>query len=426
MMKKARRYRKVPIKKRLPSFLLHVFVVGLVLFLCALSVYSLAGTMQVRNTDEAGSSSVAESSEATSSIPEAVSSSPPEKVPPATITILGVGDNLIHDGIYKQAAKRAGGKGYDFSPVYQHVAPYIQEVDVAVINQETPLAGDVLPPSGYPRFNSPTEVGDELIKIGFDVINHANNHILDKGEQGVKATLEYWKSKSIPVVGAYQSDADMENIRLVEVNGIKTAHIGVTEMTNGLQLPKDTPYHILLTSETELLESMITKAKSMADVVVVSVHWGNEYTHKPTQKQTDLAQQMVDWGADIIFGNHAHTLQPLTVLKRADGTECPVVYALGNFVSAQADGLNMVAGMLRVTMTKDFETGKTVFTDMHFEPIVTHYGKNFQNITIYPLSAYTEELASSHGVKANTPNFSLSYIQNIVDHNIPKKYLTND
>ena len=277
----------------------------------------------------------------------------------ASIAILGVGDNLIHDGIYKQANRRAGGTGYDFSPVYERVAPYIQQADVAVINQETPLAGDILPLSGYPRFNSPAELGDELVKIGFDVINHANNHILDQGEQGLRATLDTWDVRGAAVVGAYRSDADLENIRIVEKNGIKTAHIGVTETTNGLSLPKDSPYHILLTKETDLLKRLVQKAKSMADVVVVSVHWGDgSIPLYPPPRAAGVGPKSGGLGAQI-FGNHAHTLQPVAMLERAsDGAQCPVVYALGNFVSAQDRAMSMVGGMLRRSWRKSCKAGR--------------------------------------------------------------------
>ena len=342
---------------------------------------------------------------------------------PVSITILGAGDNLIHDSLYKQAKARTNGSGYDFAPVYEHVAEQIKSADVAVINQETVVAGNVAPLSGYPLFNSPTAVGDALVNAGFDVINHANNHILDQGEKGIKATLDYWDTKPVKVVGVYRNDEDMENIRIVEAKGIKTAHIGVTEMTNGLHLPKGSQYKIVMASDTELIERLIKKAKSMADVVVVSVHWGTENTYELTDAQKKLAQEMVDWGTDVIFGNHPHVVQKLTLLTRAsDGAKCPVIFALGNFVSAQLSGKNMVSGMLTVTETKNFETGKTSYAGMTFTPVVTQYGRHCSNITIYPLSEYTDKMASEHGVRKYTPSFSKKFIQDIIDKNIPEEY----
>ncbi|QEY33931.1 CapA family protein [Caproiciproducens galactitolivorans] len=379
----------------------------------------------LETTRQNNAKAVSLSSSALSSVSSVAPSLPEKK--PVSITILGAGDNLIHDVIYKQANARAGGKGYNFQPVYARIAGDIKKADIAVINQETPLAGKIAPLSGYPLFNSPAQMGDELVSLGFDVINHANNHVLDKGEKGVAATLDYWATQpSVKVVGAYRSDEDLENIRIVEAKGIKTAHIGITEMTNGLYLPKNSKYRLIYANNTALIERLIKKAKSMADVVVISVHWGTENTYTLTDKQKTLAQNMVDWGADIIFGNHPHVIQKLTVLTRKDGTKCPVVFALGNLVSAQQKGDNMISGLLTVTMTKDFTTNKTTFTGMKFKPIVTQYGKRCANITIYPLNQYTDALASAHGVRKYTPAFSLRYIQSVLDRNIPKEYLQKD
>lgn len=393
-----------------------VFLVGICIAVFALFL-KLSGSAGpgTKTSDPAGS--VPGSASSVSAAP-----SEPEKQP-VSITVLGAGDNLIHDSIYKQASRRAGGNGFDFDPVYVRVAGDIKKADVAVINQETPLAGRVLPLSGYPLFNSPTEAGDELVKIGFDVINQANNHILDKGEKGFAATVDYWKTKpEVKMVGAYSSDADRETIRIVEAKGIKTAHIGITEMTNGLYLPKNSAYRLIYANDTALIERLIKKAKSMADVVVISVHWGTEDTYELTDRQKTLAQNMVDWGADVIFGNHPHVVQQLTVLTRKDGTKCPVMYAFGNFVSSQLYGRNMVSGLLTVTMTKHFDTGKTVFTGMKFKPIVTHYGQRSSNVTIYPLDEYTAALAAAHGVHKYTPDFSLKFIRDIIDRSIPKEY----
>jgi len=405
-----------------------VFRVSLALLLLAACVAALFLILPRTNSDTKVQSIASAKSAATalSSVPVSKPESKPVQKP-VSITILGAGDDLIHDVIYQQAQKRAGGTGYDFKPVYERIAADIKSADISVINQETPIAGKIAAPSGYPRFNSPTELGDELVDLGFDVINHANNHVLDMNEKGLAATLDYWATKpSVKVVGAYRNDEDLQTIRIVEAKGIKTAHIGITEMTNGLSLPKNSNYRLIYASNTALIEKLIKKAKTMADVVVISVHWGTENTYTLTDKQKTLAQNMVDWGADIIFGNHPHVVQQLTVLTRKDGTKCPVIYALGNLVSAQQGGANMVSGLLTVTMTKDFTTNKTTFTTMKFKPIVTHYGSHSSDITIYPLDEYTDKLASVHGIRRFEPNFSLKYINNIIKKNIPEKYLQAD
>ena len=388
----------------------------LLLGLCAASAF-----LAIRATTRDPSASSGPSSASYSQAAPSSSSKAVQK--PVSITILGAGDDLIHSTLYNRAKKLAGGNGYNFDPMYARVASRIQGADIAVINQETPLASKVAPISGYPLFNSPTEVGDEMVKLGFDVINHANNHVLDMGEKGIKATLDYWDTQPVKVVGVYRSDADLQNIRIVEAKGIKTAHVGITEMTNGLYLPQGSDYRILYAKDTDLIKDLIQKAKSMADVVVISVHWGTEDTYTLTDSQKKLAQELVDWGADIVFGNHPHVVQKLELLTRAsDGAKCPVIFALGNFISGQLYGRNMVSGLLTVTMTKNFETGKTTYSGMKFEPIVTHYGSKFADLQIYPLSEYSEALASKHGVRKNSPEFSMDFIQNIIDSNIPKEY----
>lgn len=431
--KMSKKYRSMPINK--VPFFPNKFIAGMgivavccILGFCIYLVIQYTGLGQALLQGES-TSSVSENVPVStgSSEPLAESSeqsSEPEE--PVSITILGAGDNLIHDGIYLQANRRTGGQGYDFTPVYERVKDDIQSADVAVINQETVLAGEVFPLSGYPMFNSPVEVGDTLVDLGFDVICHANNHVLDKGTDGIQATLDYWDTQPVEVIGVYRNTEDLDRIRIVEKNGIKTAHVAFTEMTNGLYLPQGSDFRIVYTSEEEEMERLIKKAKSMADVVVVSIHWGNENTTEITPNQEELSQKMVDWGADIIFGNHAHVIQPLKVLTRADGTECPVIYALGNFVSAQAYGYNLVSGLLTVTMTKEPGSDKVVYDGMKFEPIVTHYNSGYSDITIYPLSEYTEELAAAHGVRQRTPDFSLDYINEMVNRSIPEKYLQKD
>ena len=100
----------------------------------------------------------------------------------ATVSVVAVGDNLIHSSIYKQAAARDGNGGYDFGYAYKNVEGLIRRADMAIINQETLICNDLFEPSTYPRFNSPAALGDHMLDIGFDVFTIANNHTLDKDE----------------------------------------------------------------------------------------------------------------------------------------------------------------------------------------------------------------------------------------------------
>ena len=119
---------------------------------------------------------------------QAAPAEPPAPEPePDRAVLVATGDNLIHDVIYRQAQARSEDGGFDFAPAYRQIAPIVAEADFAFINQETLLAGDQLPLSSYPCFCSPTQLGDHLISLGFNLFSTANNHSLDKGVQGIPA-----------------------------------------------------------------------------------------------------------------------------------------------------------------------------------------------------------------------------------------------
>ncbi len=366
---------------------------------------------------ENGSAAGADSS-AESAIPE-----------PQSIRVIGVGDDLIHTAIFSQAKKRAGGNGYDFTYAYENVKKLIDLADIASINQETVMVKEQAP-SDYPMFNSPTELGDFLVDYGFDVVNLANNHAFDQvpamGEAAVISYLDFWQTHpEVLTTGVYRNQEDCDNIRTMEKNGVTFAFLGMSELDNGLSLPKNSEALMMRTSDEEKIQQQITKANEMADVVVVNVHWGVEYDITPADSQKALARKMVDWGADIILGHHPHVIQPVEYLEREDGTKAIVAYSLGNFISAQDTGWRMIGGALDVTVTKNFETKKTEITEARFVPLVTQYEGNCANVRNYLLSDYTDLLARSHGVRAGkTPQFSLEWVQNAVNEVIDKSFLT--
>lgn len=337
------------------------------------------------------------------------------------VSFVAVGDNLIHDTIYEQAAARSSG-GYDFSYAYENVAPLIEAPDVAILNQETIISTEHNV-SSYPMFNSPVEVGEEMLKIGFDVFNIATNHSLDCGEKGLISAINYWKSKNVITTGAYLNSEEQQKVAVGEVNGVKIAYLGFTESTNGLSLPQDSEVVLVRASDETLLQQKIMKARQVADFVIVNAHWGNEYTHEPTTEQRELAKKLASWGADVIIGTHPHVIQPVEYIDNADGRRTLVAYSLGNFISAQNRGPRMLGGMLNFDIVKNNNTGNVAIENVVFSGVVTHYGYNASNIRIYPLADYTEELASKHGVKSKTPAFSLQYLNDIVNEVIDKQFL---
>ncbi len=375
-------------------------------------------------TTEATTTELTTTTEETTTVTTTTEATTTEPPPPVinSVSMIYAGDNLIHRSIYNQAKRRAkanGQEGYDFGFVYEQVEHYIQDADFAILNQET-IITDELEPSDYPRFCSPADLGEHMLKIGFDAFSISNNHVLDRGEEGLRYTLEYWDTHPEAVVyGAYKNKEDMENIRTAEVNGITFAFLGYMEHTNGLSLPEDAECEITYLKETELIKSQIEKANEIADVVIVSPHFGKETTNKLTENQIAMAKLLVEWGADIIIGTQPHTAQTIELMTRDDGTQALVYYCLGNFVSAQQYYLTMVGILGGVTVNKNMSTGEIFFTDIKAIPIITQYGENYSNIHIVPYVDYTDELLAAHG----NDDFGKKTINHVLSF-IPKEYLS--
>ena len=337
-----------------------------------------------------------------------------------SVTVLCGGDNLIHEPIYQRAQTD---NGYDFDYLYQNVKSFIESADIATINQEAPLATDLEDPSGYPHFNTPKEVGQDLVDAGFDVINIGNNHMYDIGSQGALVTEQFFQNRGIPVVGFYRSDEDFHNIRIIEKNGIKIAFLSFVEMTNLDPDDPDLGYCVSM-EDRSLVKEQIKEAREQADIVVAHAHWGEEGTTELTDGQVEMAHLMVDWGVDIIFGNHPHVIQSLvTITREEDSQLCPVIYSMGNFVSAQTHRNQIVSAMLAVKITRD-ANGIARPSAMGVMPVITHFTQDDRkDIVLYPLATYSEELAEAHYVNGSDGDFSLDYIYGLLNESIPDRYL---
>ena len=340
------------------------------------------------------------------------------------LTLIAVGDNLIHGPIYRQANERSNNSGFDFRPAYQQIASYLAEADLALMNQETPLGGTELGLSSYPQFNSPQELGEQMIELGFNMFSHANNHVLDAGQRGFNNTIAFWRRQSAekPVIMAgIAADREDDQLQILQVKDLKIALLAYTYGTNGLRLPKSSS-GIIKYLDDDLICQELDKAIAEANIVIVSVHWGQEYQSNANNEQKRLAQLMADNGADIIIGSHPHVLQGVEMLSTPDGRQVPVFYSLGNFISAQNRPDTMLGGMAKVQMVYDKATGKLSMTELGIIPLVTDYTASYKNITIYPLNSYTEAQANRHGVRASNSSFSLAYLKKLFNQRVPEEY----
>ena len=121
------------------------------------------------------------------------------------VSVVAVGDNLIHPVVYHDAQYSDG--TYNFKPMYSNIKKDIARPDLAFVNQESPLGGDDIPYSGFKRFNTPSQVASDIVATGFDVINGANNHSLDQGDQGITNHIQTWEKfdHNVLFTGIYNS-----------------------------------------------------------------------------------------------------------------------------------------------------------------------------------------------------------------------------
>ena len=389
-------------------------------------VQAAADTNAESKRKASGSAAVSVLGYAVGEVMPCVMDVPAEKVPVQTVSFIACGDNLVHSSVYSDAQTLAAGtdKEYNFLPMYDNVADIIQNADLAFINQETPFGGSSRPISGYPLFNTPEQMGDDLITLGFDIIGLANNHMLDSTAKGYENTIDFWNSKDgVTAIGGYKNKEDFENIRVIEKNGIKIALLAYTYSTNGLKLPQGSELVIPLYDD-ETIDRQTKKAKSLADVVIVSIHWGVEDQFKPNAEQKRKAKLMADNGVDVIIGHHPHVLQPLEWIDRADGGKTLCMYSLGNFLSGMMYSRNMVGGILGFDLCKA-PNGVSV-DNVCFIPTVSQYNKNVRGFKIYRFSEYTEALEKAHGAHKFDSGMSMKSMRKIIDNAIPKKFLTED
>ena len=342
----------------------------------------------------------------------------PQTIEPASVSILMVGDILLHTPV-EEASLQADGT-YDFSAIFAHTKEEIQKADLAIVNQEVIIGGEELGISGYPAFNAPYAIGHALVDTGFDVICHGTNHALDKGKKGLLNCLNFWNEQypATAVLGIHDSQNDQDQLYIYEQNGMRIAVLNYTYGTNGIALPKDMPYAVDLLNETQIIEDL-KLAEELADFTIVCPHWGTEYQLQQSAEQERWAKLFTAYGADLILGTHPHVIQPIQwVTHEETGNTALVYYSLGNFVnwtSSSGTGIanRMVGGMAQVTLAK--ENDQVMIKDYGIEPVVCHLEPGTNGVTVYPLDEYIVPLAETNQIRFQDPAFSLEYCEQLCE-----------
>ncbi|MDR2143705.1 MAG: CapA family protein [Treponema sp.] len=336
------------------------------------------------------------------------------------VTLLAAGDNLIHDIIY--LAARTDGNSYDFDPAYSRIKAIVEKADIAMVNQETALGGTALGLSGYPVFNSPQETGTALANAGFDVVNHASNHTMDRGEKAVTATMDFWdtfnenREEKVTYLGIFRSGEDRETKKsIITKKGISFGFLSYTYGLNGFSLPAGKDWLVGLI-DTGVMAREIDALRPDCDILVVSMHWGDEFRHSANETQKELAAFMAEHKVDLVIGHHPHVTQGCEIIPRPDGKTLTCYYSLGDLLSHTQTGSSpdtMLGAMAWITVKKRGPAAESVVsvTGAGAIPTVCHYGKERRPaFTVYPLWDYTEELAALH---YKSEKISLEYLYRV-------------
>lgn len=320
-----------------------------------------------------------------------------------SFSFIGVGDALLHTGVYQDAATgKKGSDGYqvyDFNHMFTYIKSAIKDYDLKFYNQETIIGGKNLGLSSYPCFNSPDEIGNNLVDMGFNIVNLATNHTMDKGTKGATYSANFWKSKTnVLSIGSSRSQEERNNIEVREINGIKYAVLSYTYGTNGINVPKGYEYLVNVwpvetDSQYEAYKAQVKKdvesVKDKVDVLMVSMHWGTEYQlGKYNKYQKDVATYLSSLGVKVIIGTHPHVVQPIEYVN-----DTLVIYSLGNFISGQGDLMKKIGAIAAFTVDKTVANGNTTIDirDVKADLLYT-YHQNYHNYSIIPFSKLNDSL----------------------------------
>jgi len=268
------------------------------------------------------------------------------------VRIQFAGDIFLHQRPLDVA--RQEGNSFDFNPFLTHIRPFING-DLAIANLESPVdaRGNNDQISSFPNFNAPFEILEAIDYAGFDHLITANNHSFDFGFEGLVNTVNNIERVGLTHTGMNVDRDDLNTPTILDVNGIQVGILSYTDSVNGLEhlVPEASRAYAVRRFRSDSLDDIPRITQDMADLreagvelVIVALHWGDEYVDAPTDMQRQIARALGDAGADVIMGKHSHTVQPIEWHYREDGTRALIMYSLGNFLADQTGLTDSVLG----------------------------------------------------------------------------------
>ncbi|GBF32811.1 capsule biosynthesis protein capA [Desulfocucumis palustris] len=304
------------------------------------------------------------------------------------IRITALGDFLMHMPVVN-AAYEPERSGYNFRKMFSEVENQLSGADFTLANLETRLAGPAKGYSGYPRFNSPSELAGDMKALGIDMVTTANNHSMDMGPDGIAATLDNLDRAGLLHTGTYRSGEESEKPFTVDIKGIRVGFLNYTQNTNGIPVPSESPFMVNLIERERIAKDINLLKKETPDLIIACMHFGTEYQQKPNEFQKTLVKELFQQGVDAVLGCHVHVVQPMetqTITAGGKQKNCFVIYSLGNFISNQRWRHSDCGIILNLDIHKTAE-GETAIEKASYIPVWVHtYRENNRlNFRVLPV-----------------------------------------
>ena len=287
---------------------------------------------------------------------------------PGSFTIAATGDLLIHESV-ANAARTSG--GWDFTSMFDSVAPILSQADLAVCHVESPMSPNNANLSYFPAFLVPRELAEAIAYAGYDTCSLASNHATDAGRDGIVGTIGALDQVQVAHAGMALSPEARDQVTLIEAGDATIAHLSYTYGFTNRKLDPNESYLSNVIDEATILDEARRARSAGADFVMLSMHWGTNYTSELDELQVGLGPRLLaSPDIDLILGHHAHMVQPVVEI----GGEF-IVYGLGNFLSNQSpetctecplpteDGV-----IIHLTVTEDEATGRWSVTGIAHTP----------------------------------------------------------
>jgi len=317
------------------------------------------------------------------------------------IHVIATGDAMSHMPLVQSSQDSVSGR-FNFYPSFEYLAPILNNEDLKIVNFETTLAGP--PYSGYPQFCAPDTLAYTLKNIGFNFFVNANNHSVDKSSKGINRTIDVFNKYGIQHTGTFRNEAERKKDypAFVTLNGIKVSILNYTYGTNSLIAPKPTIINYI---DTNSIKADLAAARNgNPDMILVCLHWGNEYQREPCIEQKMIADVLFRNGTDVIVGSHPHVIQPIEVKNfkyKGRNKKGLVIWSLGNFFANQRKQYRDGGMFVKFDIAKNIYTGECTLLNIGYIPFWVY--KTLNPVKFYVLPIYRFE------------NDSLTFKMNVQD-----------